>query len=69
MRWTARDEAELQRALASVERLRVSLAASLNATSLREGNRSRTERRSLIAREEKMIAALLARKAASRRAA
>lgn len=60
--WTARDEAALQAAVDSRDFWAASLEASINATTCREGERSRTERRSLIAREDKTIAALLARK-------
>ena len=69
MRWTSRDEAQLQNAIESAAFWRRSLEASINATSLREGERSRTERRKLIARDEHTIAALLARKEAAKVAA
>ena len=61
-KWTERDEAQLQRELDSAAFWRKSLDASLNATSLREGERARTERRRLIARVDETIARLLARK-------
>lgn len=68
-RWTAQDEKRLQAAISSRDFWQASLQASISATSCREGERSRIERRNLIAREEKTIAALLARKNAAKEAA
>ena len=62
MHWTAQDEKQLQRAIESRDFWAASLEASITATSLREGERARTERRALIARDDRTIAALLARK-------
>jgi hypothetical protein len=61
-KWTERDEARLQRELDNAAFWRASLEASINATSLREGEQARTERRQLIARADETIARLLARK-------
>ena len=61
-KWTDRDEATLQRELEGRSFWQASLEASINATTLREGERSRTERRLLIARADAEIARLIARK-------
>jgi hypothetical protein len=61
-KWTERDEAQLRRALESAAFWRNLLDRSLNATSLRSGERGRTECRDLIFRADQTIARLLARK-------
>lgn len=60
--WTAQDEQQLQRAIESRDFWAASLEASITATSLREGERARTERRDLIFRADQTIARLMARK-------
>jgi hypothetical protein len=62
LKWTDRDEATLQRELEGRAFWQASLEASINATTCREGERSRTERRLLIARADAEIARLIARK-------
>jgi len=61
-KWTERDEQQLQCALEWAATWRDILDRSLNATTLRSGEKGRTECRQVFARADETIARLIARK-------